>query len=79
MDASSLKVEDEVEFVVEEDFKADKRYAVGLKLLIRGDQKRELGQARLQKNCWPILGFMSSHGFFCQLWLVGISLLLTRL
>ena len=43
-EASSLKVEDEVEFVVEEDFKTDKRYAVGLKLLVRGEQKRELGQ-----------------------------------
>lgn len=43
-DASSLSVEDEVEFVVEEDFKADKRYASGLKLLVQGSQKRELGQ-----------------------------------
>ena len=45
-DASSLRVEDEVEYVVEEDFKADKRYASGLKLLVRGNQKRELGQVR---------------------------------
>ena len=42
-----------MEFLVEEDFKVDKRYASGLNLLVRGDQKRELGQVRsIFTNCF---------------------------
>lgn len=44
VDASSLKIEDEVELFVVEDFKADKRYATNLRLIARGEDKRELGQ-----------------------------------
>ena len=43
-DASSLKTEDEVEFVIEDDLKADKRYAASLRLVARAEQKRELGK-----------------------------------
>lgn len=42
--AAFLRIEDEVEIHVQDDFKADKRYAVGLRLVARGDQKRELGK-----------------------------------
>lgn len=60
-DAASLLVEDEVEFVVEDHFRTDKRHATNLKLLARAAEKRELGTVSdwLQLswfNLWPIKG-----------------------
>lgn len=41
---TSLKAEDEVEFLLVEDYKADRLHAKNIRLVARAEEKRELGK-----------------------------------
>jgi len=50
-DATSLKAEDEVEFLMVEDYKADRLYAKNIRLVARAEEKRELGKVNPAVAC----------------------------
>lgn len=73
-DASTLKVDDEVEFLLHDDFKIDQQSAIHIKLLVKAEEKRELGQVNYFLS--PFL-LQRSPGSAKKLCLYQISLALS--
>jgi len=61
-DATSLKAEDEVEFLMVEDYKADRLYAKNIRLVARAEEKRELGKVRTLKSNFGFIACCQRSG-----------------